>query len=209
MCDKQFTSKSLQSLYCKDSFDTIKTIRSLILIIDKQQEDIRQLKKWIRPRREKLNVLQWLNESYPGDLHFSDWVQRITVNRQDLRYIFEHNLVNGIFNIFLNHMHNDIPIRCFSQKMNTFYVRNDTWKELSHDQFSKILQTIHQKILQEFKQWQDENYDLIFDQRRNDLYHTYIKKVMGPTNYKRVIRSKLFKRLQFNLRNIVIYNFTF
>ena len=209
MADIHFSSKSLQSLYCNDSFDAIKTIRSLILIIDKQQEDIRQLKKWIRPRREKLNVLQWLNESYPGELLFSDWVQQISVNRSDLIYIFEHNLVEGIFNIFLNNMQNDIPIRCFSQKMNTFYVRNNTWEELSYDQFSKILQTIHQKILQEFKLWQDENYNLIFDQRRNDLYHIYIKKVMGPTNYKRVIRSKLFKRLQFNLRNIVIYNFTF
>ena len=177
MCDqneKKFINKTLQKLYYKNKN---KTIQSLILIIEKQQKDICELKKWIQHKKKKINVQDWLNENHQLSLSFSIWLETIHIGQKQLEYIFENGYVQGISDIIQENLpiytKNIFPIRCFIQKPNTFYIyeKNNQWDVLSNNSFDKMIANIQFSIFKEFKIWQDSNNDLIHDEKRNHIYH--------------------------------------
>ena len=80
------------------------------------------------------------------------------------------------------------------------------------EDFNLMIQSIQFRIIQEFKKWQDKHkYNIMYNEQTNNIYHKNIKKVMGPSidSAGRKIRTKLFNYLKLNLKNIIVYDFSF
>ena len=192
-------------------------IKHLLLVADKQQREIDELKKWMKKQYKKLDVIHWLNQQYTPANNFSSWFSSFPIERKQLEYIFAHGLIEGLYYILQENLlakdETSFPIRCFHQKPRTFYIFHDTWKVMTGKDFDEMIASIRHRIIQEFNTWQEENEEIINNPKRNDIFFDYVKKVMGakPTKKKihEKIRRKLFTYLKFNLRDIVHYSFVF
>ena len=192
-------------------------IKHLLTVVDKQQQQINELQKWMKKQYKKLDVIHWLNQQYPSQTTFQTWYKNISIERKQLEYIFTHGLIDGLHSILQENLQVEkeetFPVRCFNQKPRTFYIFQDTWKVMTGDNFDEMVSDIRHRIIQEFKKWQDENEDIINDPKQNEIFFDYVKKVMGGKSTKKKIheklRRKLFVYLKFNLKNIVHYSFSF
>ena len=192
------------------------SIEELWGVVNKQQKEIDYLKKWVRGHQKKINVIAWLNSNRSVMHTFQQWQSSIEIGQKQLENIFDRGFIEGIYYIILESLPIEkehlFPIICFEQKPHTFYIFESEWKILPHDDFDQMIQSIHFRIIQEFKKWQDLHIDdIMCNEHTNNIYQKNIKKVMGPSLKEsgRKLRSKLFMYLKLNLKNIIVYDFSF
>lgn len=129
-----------------------------------------------------------------------------------IKYLLQHVIAN-------NRMENPtlLPIRCFTQKANVFYIyvgnedhlktpkKNSEWKIMTAEEFETMIVGISQLFVREFIQWKQENADCIDEEdSRKDAYGTYMTRVNGLSSVKErgmtEIRKWLFSELEENAK---------
>jgi|TARA_Y100000992_G_scaffold301030_1_gene270959 hypothetical protein len=205
-----------------DIYDTPPNIIKLYDIIKelaykqaKQEKEIESLKQFINKTKKKLNIIDWLNENYQKSITFDSFIKTIKVQRKHLEYIFKYDFIDGLMLIFqeILPLSGDLPIRCFDQKPDTFFiVKNDNWIVMTGIEYEEMLDIINRRIIVEFGEWQEENYEkIIKDENFNNIYEEYIIKVLGKKTSKEItynrIKKKLYGYLKFNLKRIIHFDF--
>jgi hypothetical protein len=132
------------------------------------QTELESIKRQINIKNKKLNVLSWLNENCISEknIDFIDLANNIQIEESDLNIIFEKGYIDGIFEIIRNSFilkkeKSQLNfIKCFQQKKNILYIFHDgLWKELSIDNFSKIMNDLNIKIFAAFNCYRETNKD--------------------------------------------------
>ena len=207
------TTQNLDIKYSRKHLQKI--VDSLLCTVQTQQKQIDDLQKWVKKQKKKLNIVYWLNKEYPTATPFQQWYKSIQIGRRQLEYLFQHGHAEGIYYILQENLGPEseltIPIRCFYQKPRTYYVfrENKQWGIITKDEFNSMLSYIRIQLICEFKQWQDENKDVIHDPKQNNKFLEYVKKVMDGDSTNTLIKKKIFTYLKFNLKNIIHYSFVF
>ena len=184
---------------------------------DKLQKDILELKNWVQIKKEKVRVIDWLNENYILNQNFSEFLSHIEISSSDLKIIFNSNFINGASEILQNIINQhktsgfDLPLKSFDQKDNLIYVFKEKWEILSQEDFEKIFDFISKGILREFKKWQEENNYQLYAEDFSSVYIDNLKKIMGGGDsldkQKKIIHKNLYKYLKINLQKIIKYEF--
>lgn len=188
-------------------------IQELAMKQHKLEKELNECKSFIKKTKKRLNIIDWLNENCKS-IDYLNFVKNITINRNQLNYIFKYDFIDGMMFIMqeLLPLEDNIPIRCFDQKQGVFFIkRNDNWITMTAIEFENLLDVISKLIIQEFGDWQIENQDKILSNKDNDDYEENILKVLGTkrpksTTYMR-IKNKLYSYLKFNLKRIVQFDF--
>lgn len=226
LCEILMKNKTERALENQEREDT-PTIRDLYLVVQelslkysKLQTDYNQLIKWINQKKKKLNIIEWLNQNYKPTENFIEWLQKINLTEIHLDYIFKFDYINGIIYILqelCSLIDENLPIKAFDQKDNTFFVflkieDKECWNVLSGELFNKFINTISKKLIDLFKIWQDKNSHKMNDENFSILYIQNVKKIMGGNipieiqNNK--IKTRFFKYFKSNLKNIIEYEFS-
>lgn len=240
-CSKKFTRKIYYDrhilvceLLCKTSkersldaeeTEDIPTIRKLYGIImemsikyKKLEEKVDELSKYVDTKKKKIDIIEWLNITYKTGVPFQEWMNQIKVERKHLEYIFDKDYVYGAVELlreFIERQREDdleVPIRCFEQKENTFYIfdEDSKWVEMQYSQFDKMIDFISKQFLHEFVVWQNENKHRMEDDSYSILYMKNVKKINGGNHttsdqlYKKIYRE-LYKETKTNIKNINQY----
>ena len=190
-------------------------IQELMYKQNQQEKEIKSLKEFINKTKKRLNIIDWLNENCKKNISFNGFIKSINIERKHLDYIIKYDFIDGIMFIFqeLFPLSDELPIRCFDQKPNTFFiVKDDNWIVMSGIEFENMLNTINRLIIKEFAEWQNENYDKILNSEKfNDIYQSNIIKVLGTKRPKSItynrIKNKLYGYLKFNLKRIIQFEF--
>lgn len=138
-----------------------KLIQHLMLTVNRLTKDVERLKKNTIVRKKKM-IMDYLNStSYPKPPKpFEEWVLNLTTTAENLQYVFDGDLTDGIQDILRSHIAT-IPICAFHQKSATLYVfssrENMKWRIMTNDEFVRIIQLVSHKLLQEFLRWQIAN----------------------------------------------------
>ena len=128
--------------------DLYKIIQELAIKQEKMQTTIDELSKYVKGKKKKMNILDWLKKTYPETISIQEWIQTITITDEHLQTIFDNNIIQGVLNILIE---NPPPIYCFNTHAKQFYTYEDScWKILSNDQFDDILQIIIKLIYKKF-----------------------------------------------------------
>lgn len=188
-------------------------IQELTIKQHKLEIELNECKSFIKKTKKRLNIIDWLNDNCKS-IDYLNFVKNITINRNQLNYIFKYDFIDGMMFIMqeLLPLEDNIPIRCFDQKQGVFFIkRNDNWITMTAIEFENLLDVISKLIIQEFGDWQIENQDKILSDNDNDDYEENILKVLGTkrpksTTYMR-IKNKLYSYLKFNLKRIVQFDF--
>jgi len=224
-CDKKYLRESAldkhKILCIKDNIDNI-SLREIVLELVKQNnklnKDIDELKKWVKTKKKKIVIVDWLNENCKPDITFKTFIETINIGRNELDIIFESNIITGIETIIknsierLNRENRLIPLKSFNQKDNMIYIFNgETWELLVNTEFDCIISKLYKMILTEFTNWQTINETKIYSDDFSDIYLKNVKKILGGNNsieqQKSKIHRNLYKILKMDLQNIIEYEF--
>ena len=162
--------------------------------------------------------MDYLNQHYSTGLTISQFLDSIIFNQETLNKIFKYDYVDGIFNILidtiegLNSAQMLIPIKCFSNKENVLYMFDGlVWVIVDDANLRKFIKYFDKKILTQFVLWKTDAEKLFDSDTFGEIYIQNMKKVIGGNFEKKnplsMIKSRLYKHLKVDLKNIVHYDF--
>ena len=232
-CELFSKTKRERSLEVEECEDT-PTVRKLYEIImemsvkyKKLEEKVEELSKYVDTKKKKINVVDWLNNTYKScETPFDEWFKKIKVERRHLENIFNNDYVYGALEIIKEHIQNcgseeHTPIRAYEHRDNVFFIfmksvdanadaNDNSWCEMTQQQFNAMIVFIAKQFLHEFVVWQNENKHRVDDDSYTMIYTTNIKKINGGNNTTeqlyRKIHRELYKHLHTSIGDIIQYD---
>ena len=190
-------------------------IQHLIKKQTAMENELASLKRIVNRSKNKMTILDWINDNYTDHDDFKQWFDKLTINDSDLKHIFDNDLIEGIFQIFISNIHienDNSPIMTFIQKPNVLYIYSDKkWNIIDNSVFEKYIDDINSKIIRQFKTWQDNHqHELNSNKYGDDYYSNIVNKIMGGTCQRSTlyskIRSKIYHHIKINIKDIMDEN---
>ena len=189
---------------------------------NKLEEKVEEINKWVVKKKKKINVLDWLNTNIKPNIYFDTILDKIHIDDDDIKFIFENSFNDLLHEIFTRTIYNtnpetqDNPIFAFVQKVNMFYIydSDNTWIELTRERLVKFLNKVHMKVFTAFYEWKKTRTIQI---RSDDHLATKCDKTLiklTSIEFKQEttlskIRSQMFSRMKADLKALVEYEFEF
>jgi len=217
LCERLYDVKRLKNdeiLPNPSITDLYKMINVLTDKYNSVHGELQRIKNQLNIRNKKINVLSWLNTSCKMNENFFHVVENFKIQRCQLEYVFDHNYIEGVMQIFLSLFpsfdtnENTGPVRCFQQKRGIFYIHDDSeWSEITKEQFNSVISKINKEILLDFNAWRVENQDKLQNIDFQDTFNKNIEKVLGdkldfPTRVTK-IKNKLYQTNTQCFKNMV------
>ena len=227
----KFVSFSSKQPFCENeniNIDSLKknmNINNLFAIVimlynkyEKLEADYNELKKYVAIVKNKINIVDYLNQHYSVGLTITQFLDTIIFNQETLDKIFKYDYVDGIFNIiidtvdYLNSQNMLIPIKCFNTKENVLYIFDGgIWVVMDDANLRKFIKYFDKKLLIQFLLWKKSAEKTIDTEIFGEIYIQNMKKVIGGNFEKKnpvlMIKNRLYKHLKVDLQNIVHYDF--
>ena len=193
---------------------------------EKLESEYTELKKYVAITKNKINILDYLNENFKHDYmnmcsggnNITKFIDELVIGEDQLQKIFKYDYVDGIFNIIceyidvLNVKGSLLPIKCFNTKENILYIFDGQfWIIMDDIYLRKFIKSFDKKILTRFVEWKKNAEKTIDTEIFGEIYIQNMKKVVGGNYEKKnpalMIKNKLYKHLKIDLQSIVHYDF--
>ena len=193
---------------------------------EKLESEYSELKKYVAITKNKINILDYLNENFKHDYmnmcsggnNITKFIDELVIGEDQLQKIFKYDYVDGIFNIIceyidvLNVKGSLLPIKCFNTKENILYIFDGQfWIIMDDIYLRKFIKSFDKKILTRFVEWKKIAEKTIDTEIFGEIYIQNMKKVIGGNYEKKnpalMIKNKLYKHLKIDLQSIVHYDF--
>jgi hypothetical protein len=149
-------------------YQLVKIVQELSLKIVKMEESMEEMKKWVDKKKQKLNIVTWLNTNIIPTIGFLELVHtQLTIKNEHFDILMENSIFYTLQQIFQDNLcekSNFIyPIRCFSQKVGIFYIcekKEDgtaQWRQLVSHEFVLMLKKLQNGMIQELTKWKERN----------------------------------------------------
>jgi hypothetical protein len=219
-----------ESVVTMDSLKKDLTIHNLFAMVimlynkyEKLENEYTELKKYVNVTKNKINILDYLNENFKHDFMNMDaggsnivkFMDEIVIGEDQLQKIFKYDYVDGIFNIicdYINVKGSLVPIKCFNTKENVLYIFDgELWLIMDDNYLRKFIKSFDKKILTKFVEWKKIAEKTIDTEIFGEIYIQNMKKVIGGNYEKKnpasMIKNRLYKHLKVDLKSIVRYDF--
>ena len=201
----------------------VKIVQELAFKYVKLEEKMENLQKWVNQKKQKIKVIDWLNEHIEPTIGFKEWITTVQVLQEDALSLFENNIFQTFQLVIENNLKepNDFiyPIKCFSQKTNIFYVceknvdNKGLWIQATTEDVLLLLKKIQGKIITELTKWKLANKAQIdSNDKLSDQFNKAVIKLMS-VNFTTHdvgasrIRNALYTFLKTDLKNLIEYEF--
>lgn len=222
--------RSKKSLVMEDEEEPLPSQRKMFHMLielgqkyNKLEEKVEELNKWVIKKKKKINILDWLNDNITPNILFDSIIDKININEDDIKNLFENTFNDVLNEIFIrtiyNFNENENPMFAFVQKTNVFYVYEliedkKMWVELSREKLVRFLSKVHTKILKAFCQFKQERLDEI---RGSDIYSIKCDKTMVKimsVEFKQEsilskVKSMMFAKMKTDMKALVEFEFEF
>lgn len=224
----EFLNTSKKQLVVEEEEDDIPSNKNMFKILlelgrkfNKLEEKVDELNKWIIKKKKKINVIEWLNTNIKPEIKFDNLIEKIIIEANDIKYLFEHSFVDMLNGVFSRNIYNlydsNYPIFAFVQKPNIFYIYENEeaeWIELNRERLIKFLDKVYMKIFRVYIQYkkdnadkirEDESFSLLCDKTSVKIMNVDFKQesILGK------IRANLYSRMKTDMKAIVEYEFEF
>lgn len=214
-------------------------VRDLTHRLEKTEKELARLKSTINCRQKRA-ILEWLNQSrQKPDRTFELWCADIKARESDMLKAIHGDLTEGIIACLERFVRQTnlerLPIRCFSQKKDEFYVYSSAksrayvedpdnpdaesepvWKRMTGDQMEKMAGRAIKSIRQEYHIWWNKSQFELFgaepdEQRAMDKQEAFLNRLNGNhiaiETRLRTVKKWLFGELEENLRVVMDCDF--
>lgn len=185
------------------------------------EEKVDELNKWVVKKKKKINVIEWLNTNITPEIKFDNLIEKIIIEDDDIKYLFENTFADTLNHIFSRNIYNlsesEYPIFAFVQKTNIFYIYENEeagWIELSREKLTNFLDKVYMKLFRVFSKHKKDNIDKIRDDERfSILCDKTCKKIMDVDFRQETIlgkiRTNMYGRMKTDMKALVEYEFEF
>jgi hypothetical protein len=223
-CTNECTNENNENISIDSLKQTI-NINNLFAIVlmlynkyEKMESDYNELKKYIAIVKNKINIVDYLNQHYSSGNSITHFLDSLIFNQETLDKIFKYDYVDGICDIIidaiecLNSQQIVIPIKCFNTKENVLYIFDGKHWLISDDfTLRKFIKYFDKKLLTQFLIWKNDVEKILDSDTFGEIYIQNMKKVIGGNFEKKnpvsMIKNRLYKHLKVDLKNIVHYDF--
>jgi pterin-4a-carbinolamine dehydratase len=229
LCDYKSKSKLEHKVSEEELGDTptyeqlVKIVQELAFKYVKLEEKMSEMQQWVSQKKQKIKVIDWLNEHVNATIGFKEWTTTIKVSPQIALSLIDYNAFQTFQSVLEYNLSNATdfiyPIKCFSQKQNVFYVCEKTpdgksvWTQMETDELLIVLKKIQSKLLSELSKWKlDNKVQMETDDKLSEQFNKALIKLLNITivahdvNVNR-IRSNLYSFLKMDLKNLIEYEF--
>ena len=206
---------------------TIHNLFAMVIMLynkyEKLESEYTELKKYVTITKNKINILDYLNENFKHDFmnmdaggtNITKFIDELVIGEDQLQKIFKYDYVDGIFNIicdYINVKGSLVPIKCFNTKENVLYIFDgELWLIMDDNYLRKFIKSFDKKILTKFVEWKKIAEKTIDSEIFGEIYIQNMKKVIGGNYEKKnpasMIKNRLYKHLKVDLKSIVSYDF--
>jgi hypothetical protein len=206
-------------------YQLVKIVQELTLKIVKMEESMEEMKKWVDKKKQKINVITWLNTNINPTIGFLEWVHtHLIVNSEHFENLMENTIFHTIQQIFEDNLceKSDFiyPIKCFSQKVGIFYVcekKEDgsaEWRQLVLSDMVLILKKVQNGMIQELAKWKTKNQHKFDDDNKiSIIFNKAVIKLMdisfNQDNNLSRIKNGLYNYLKTDLKSVIEFDFEF
>ena len=184
--------------------DLYKIVMELAAKCNQLETQLKEVTKWASIKKQKLNIIDWLNENNKGvsRTSFNDVLKAITITQDDLSILFETDYTGGVMHVLKRHLSNSdsSPLCAFTSKENVFYVfMEKEWVLCNNECYTKLMHLLDKQFMGAFIQWQTENKHKGSSDDFAMLYSKNMKKVMGGA----FTRDQLYSRIKKELYTLI------
>lgn len=224
----ELLNKSKKQLVVEEEDDNILSNRKIYNILlelgskfNKLEEKVDELNKWVVKKKKKINVIEWLNTNITPEIRFDNLIEKIIIEDNDIKYLFEHSFVDMLNGVFSRNIYNlydsNYPIFAFVQKPNIFYIYENEeagWIELNRESLIKFLDKVYMKIFRVYIQYKKDNADKIREDESFSLLCDKTSVKITNVDFKQEsilgkIKTNMFSRMKTDMKAIVEYEFEF
>jgi len=237
LCDFLIKSKEEKKILNEEADDLptymqlVSIVQELSLKYTRLETQLTDMQKWVDKKKKKINVISWLTDTIHPTKTFLQWTSSLKVEEHHFEFLLENTIIQAMQLILEENVTNNtsqpeiLPIKCFSQKSNLFYIYDTPkplseppeeciWRVMAFEDFIKILKPIQNKLLTILLDWKTAKKEEIeADDKLSILYSKTIIKLMNITftqdGTSSKIRSQLYNYLKVDLKNLIEYEFEF
>lgn len=161
-----------------DYEDLVKRVISLERIVQRQNDVIERLNRFMKKETRKISICDWLNREVKPVETFSHFLERIVIESEDILYLYDNHYFDTITHIVCRYLREkaECPVRAFQQKKGNLYVydslsgleelkihiktdKNDEyqWFCVSFQCFKHVLETVKKKLYRKVSEWMKEH----------------------------------------------------
>jgi len=204
-------------------FELYKIVQELAYKNAALEEKMAEMQKWLDKKKKNIDIIHWLTMNKTNiQTSFSEWQKKLVVTQDHVQLLIEENIVKTLCEIINENIINqEVPIMCFQQKTNLFYIYQQDgegvqiWKRATPQEITLLVQHIHKKLWKELTLWKQKNMELMKNNNKlEDLSaRTTIK--ISSFNFEQdsscmsKVRTHLYNQLKIDLKNIIEYEFEF
>jgi hypothetical protein len=207
-CEMLVKSKRERELDNEELADTpnLRDLYMMVLALATKCNDLETkmtaLNKWTRITKQKLNITDWLDTTYPSALAYDAWFSGLRVTTADLAVLFESDYVGGVSALLKKQPDIANAIRAFTGKENTLYIFREKWIMCDTDTFTKLMHFFDKEFMREFIAWQTANKKrMLTDDSFSEVYARNMKKIMGGNFTREQLYSRIKRELYLQLRS--------
>lgn len=190
--------------------DMFKIMQKLVRENDSLKNKVSALERKVYQKKNKTDIIKWLNENEKINDNLNDWKENIRVEKSDFEYLSNGDFIDGVFKII--ERTENIPMKGFTQKNNTIFVYGEQWEKCSITIFTDIVFKIQKRLLDYLREWINDLGDKFYYDTNNSKYMKLSSKILGngDINDKIVkIYNKLYNKLKVNIRDVIEYQIIF
>ena len=146
---------------------------------------------------QNISINVFLNEHCKNAMNLTDFVEKLQVTFEDLKYTGETNYVEGISRILIKNLNKlskvERPIHCSDVKRKVLYIKNEEgWeKDKEHEKINKCIKDVEFKQIQKIPEWtKEENIDIYKDNDEGMKYQKVVFNSMGGMNSEKREKNK-------------------
>jgi len=220
-------SRKQRDIECEELSDTptTKKLYNMVMEMGKKISDmekrIDEMNTWVKMKKQKVNIIDWLNQQYSPKLLFQQWISKITITDEHIERLQTSGLFEIIVEIFRENIstnEEEIAVRGFDRGNYALYIfTEEGWLKMTPEDVKKTMGNMHRKLLQGIVVWQKTNITecsvASLREHNEILYTTYIKKCMmtklTTEQLSQRMANSLHKLIKQSVKDVVQCEFSF
>lgn len=222
LCEITHKTKNKQIEVFEDDVPSQKMMYKMILEMGQKlnriEEKMNEVNKWVVKKKKKINVLEWLNNTIKPEYTFERLIDKVIIANSDIEYLFNNNIYDTLNEVFSRTIYYDTtPIFASIQKSNLLYIFDTVdneiiWTEMSRDKLIRFLNQVQMKLSKTLFEWKkNHKAELNASDTYATMFDKAVSKLMGADfkqdNTLGRIRNMIYNKMKTDVKTMIEYEF--
>jgi len=200
----------------QDDTPTVRKLYDMVLemgkMVSSMEQRMNEMEKWVRTKKKKVDVIEWLNQQYTPRISWEEWRDTIRVDDTHLKFLKQHDMIATFVQIFQDNIcasDSEKTIRGFDKGNRALYAfSKEGWIKMESNTVQQFMYCIYRKLIRTLTEWDKKNTETCKNEHQREyneeLYVCYMKKCTSSKQN----NAQLYQRMATILHKLVSMSLT-